>query len=227
MNMFNLPALFLILVISLSTTENMTPKSKSEKKRIKTEWILSDLAGGKGKGITIAGAPEIVRYNNKKAVAFNGSSDAIFIEEMPLSGLEQFTIEMIFNPYSGGNFEQRFLHCGETNGDRVLLELRSTPAGWYFDAFIKVKDQGTTLIEPSLLHPSDQWYHIAYTIDRGKLETWINGKKELEGNVVMVPLTGGKTSIGVRQNLVSWFKGAIYKIRITPGVLKPKQFMHL
>jgi hypothetical protein len=48
---------------------------------------------------------------------------------MPLAGLEQFTVEMIYNPYSGGNFEQRFLHCGEANGDRLLLELRSTPGG--------------------------------------------------------------------------------------------------
>lgn len=224
--MLNLPVLFLSLVLSLSIPENMTLKD-SEPKRTKTEWILSDLVGAKVKGITIAGNPEIVEYKNKKAVAFNGKDDAIFLEEMPLEGLEQFTVEIIFNPYSGGNFEQRFLHCGESNSDRLLLELRSTPAGWYFDAFVKVKDQGLTLIEPTLLHPSDQWYHAAYIIDNGNLKTYINGKKELEGNLQMVPIMSGKTSIGVRQNGVSWFRGAIYKIRISPKALRPEEFMKL
>ena len=192
-----------------------------------TEWIFSDLIAEPVKGVTVYGNPEIIEYGKNKAVAFNGSGDAVFLEDMPLSGLEQFTIEMIFKPFSGGDFEQRFLHCGEVNGDRLLLELRSVPGGWYFDAFIKIGDQGTTLIEPKLLHPSDEWYHIAYVIDRGHLETFINRKKELDGTVAFSPLKSGMTSVGVRQNKVSWFRGAIYKIRITPKALKPEKFMHL
>ena len=229
MGLIKITTLLLINIVipSSLTPEIMTQKSKSEIKYSGTEWIMSDFIAKPGIGITISGNPEIVDYGKKKAVAFDGSDDAIFLEDMPLSGLEQFTIEMIFNPYSGGNFEQRFLHCGEVNGDRLLLELRSLPEGWYFDAFIKIKDQGTTLIEPSLLHPSDEWYHIAYVIDRGNLETYVNGKKELEGNVSMSPVNSGITSIGVRQNKVSWFRGAIYKIRITPKALKPEKFMHL
>jgi hypothetical protein len=144
---------------------------------------------------------------------------------MPLTGLDQFTIELIFQPASGGNFEQRFMHLGEVQGDRVLLELRSTEAGWYFDGFIKVGEQNCTLIDPQLLHPLDQWYHVAYVVDKGKLATFVNGKKELEGNIVMAPVKGDKTSIGVRQNGVSWFKGAIYKIRITNEALTPGNFM--
>jgi hypothetical protein len=62
-------------------------------------------------------------------------------------------------------------------------------------------------------------------IDHGKLETFVNSKKELEGRIEMAPLNGGKTSIGVRQNEVSWFKGDIYKIRISPRALKPEDFM--
>ncbi len=219
--------LLITLLLPLSNPEKMTEKIKSEKKKSGTEWILSDFVQNPQKGITISGNPEIIKYGNKKAVAFNGTDDAIFLEEMPLAGLEQFTIEMIYNPHSGGNFEQRFLHCGEANGDRVLLELRSTPGGWYFDAFIKIGDKGVTLIEPTLLHPHDQWYHIAYVIDKGRLETWINGKKELEGSMELTPVNSGVTSIGVRQNKVSWFKGAIYKIRITPKALGPEKFMKL
>lgn len=35
----------------------------------------------------------------------------------------------------------------------------------------------------------------------------------------------GKTSIGVRLNEQSWFKGTIYKIRISPEALSPNNFM--
>jgi hypothetical protein len=216
-----------IIVVVLSTQGNMIQKSNSERKRLSTEWILSNLIGKTSEGVQIKGKPGIEKFRNNKTVSFNGSSDAIFLESMPLTGLEQFTIEVILQPANSGNFEQRFLHFGEAQGDRVLLELRATPTDWYFDAFIKVGDQQSTLIDPRLLHPLDQWYHIAYVIDHGKLETFVNRKKELEGKITMTPLKGGKTSIGVRQNEVSWFKGAIYKIRISPKALKPEDFMDL
>jgi hypothetical protein len=190
-----------------------------------TEWILAKMAKKMPEGMKFTGNPEIIKCKYGKAVAFNGSSDGIFLESMPLKGLSKFTIEVIFQPQSGGNFEQRFLHCGEIQGDRVLLELRSTATDWYFDAFIKVGNQQCTLIDPNRLHPLDQWHHVAYVIDNGRLETYVNGKKELEGNVILTPVKGEKTSIGVRQNEVSWFKGAIYKIRITGEALQPESFI--
>jgi hypothetical protein len=53
----------------------------------------------------------------------------------------------------------------------------------------------------------------------------VNGKKELEGSVIFSPVKGGKTSIGVRQNEVSWFKGAVYSVRFTDNALTPDEFM--
>lgn len=203
----------------------MTQKNNPAGKNLQTEWIISGLAHKMPESIKIKGKPEVVKCKYGEALSFNGSSDGIFLESMPLAGLDKFTIEVIFQPQNGGNFEQRFLHFGEAQGDRVLLELRATPTDWYFDAFIAVGEQKCALIDPALLHPLDQWYHLAYVIDKGKLETYVNGKKELEGSVIMSPLKGGKTSIGVRQNEVSWFKGAIYSIRITDNVLDPKDFM--
>jgi len=225
MNLLNLSILFFALVVSVTNTENMSQASKSKSKNVKAGWILSDLISRPAEGIHIKGNPETIKHKNKKAVAFNGSSDAIFLDEMPLAGLTQFTVEAIIYPGSGGNFEQRFLHIGEVTGDRLLLELRSTPAGWYFDAFISVGDQQKALIEPTILHPHDQWYHVAYVIDNGKLASFVNGKKELEWQLNIGPVQTGKTSIGVRQNEISWFKGAIYKIQVTSKVLKPEDFM--
>lgn len=203
----------------------MIQKNKLKSKSSSTEWIISTLPGSKTKGLRIAGAPEIKECKYGKAVAFNGTNDGIFLDEMPLAGLKEFTIEIIMNPASGGNFEQRFLHCGEIQGDRVLLELRSTDAGWYYDAFVKAGDMSKALIDPLLLHKQDKWYHVAYVVNNGKLESYVNGKKELESDLDISPLTSGQTSIGVRQNEVSWFKGMIYKIRITPKALKSNNFM--
>jgi hypothetical protein len=219
--------LFSILAVVLSTHGIMIQENKSERKDHSSVWKLSDLIGKTAEGIHIRGNPGIVKYKDEDAVSFNGLTDAIFLENMPLKALEQFTIEVIIRPASGGNFEQRFLHFGEVQGDRVLLELRSTMTDWYLDAFIKVGDKELVLIDPGLLHPLDQWVHLAYVIDHGKPETYVNRKKELAGTIEMTPLKVGKTSIGVRQNEVSWFKGAIYKIRISPRALKPQDFMDL
>lgn len=215
-NLFLSIFLFLVLFIPENTYSQSTHK---------TEWILSNLISTKTEGIRIAGNPQVIDCKYGKALLFNGSTDGIFLEEMPLAGLKQFTIEVIMRPESGGNFEQRFFHCGEVKGNRVLLELRATKSDWYFDAFITSGEQKKTLIEPTLLHPLDQWYHLAFVIANGKQETYINGKKELESQIEIVPLQGGKTSIGVRQNEQSWFKGAIYKIKISPEALDPNKFM--
>jgi hypothetical protein len=225
MNSLSLTILTAAFALIFPDEMNMKQKERSQIDKFQTEWILAKIIKDMPQGIELAGKPEIVDSKYGDAVAFNGSSDGIFLNKMPLSGLTEFTIEVIIQPHSGGNFEQRFLHCGEIQGDRVLLELRSTGTNWYFDAFIKVGDQNYTLIEPKLLHPLDNWYHVAYVIDNGKLTTYINGKKELEGKIIMSQLKGDKTSIGVRQNEVSWFKGNIYKIRITGDALQPESFI--
>jgi Concanavalin A-like lectin/glucanases superfamily len=189
------------------------------------EWILSEMVTNSGNGLLIKGNPQIISCPYGKALHFNGSTDGIFLDQMPLDGLKQFTIEVVMRLESGGNFEQRFFHCGEIRGSRVLLETRSTKTNWYFDAFIKSGNQQKTLIDSTLTHPLDRWYHLVFVVDRWKLTTYVNGKKELENQIDLVPLMSGKTSIGVRLNEQSWFKGTIYKIRISPEALSPNNFM--
>jgi hypothetical protein len=173
----------------------------------------------------ILGSPKIIESKYGKVLEFNGVNDGIFLEEMPLANLKEFSIEVLFYPASGGKFEQRFFHIGEIRGDRVLLEIRTTATDWYFDAFVQSGNQKMTLIEPKLLHPLNQWYHVAYVVNHGKLCTYINGQKELEGTIAFSPIQTGKTSIGVRLNEQSWFKGAISQIQISPKALKAKDFL--
>ncbi|HOO98223.1 MAG TPA: LamG domain-containing protein [Bacteroidales bacterium] len=204
----------------------MIQNNEPQMTKVMAEWYLASLTEKMEPAVKIKGKPAITASRYGKAVSFNGATDVIFLEENPLKDLGSFTIEAIFMPASGGNFEQRFLHIGETQGDRVLLELRATETHWYFDAFITVGDEKCTLIDPERLHPMDEWYHVAYVIDNGKLETWVNGKKELEGSIVMAPVKGGKTSFGARQNEVSWFRGTIYKVKITAEALTPDKFIN-
>jgi hypothetical protein len=188
-------------------------------------WLPVNLISLQSKTTTIYGHPKLVDSKYGPVIHFDGLKDAIFLSEMPIAQLKKLTIEMIFYPDSGGNFEQRLLHFGEILSNRLLLETRSTTSGWYFDAFIYSGTQKNTLIDSTLLHPLNRWYHLAYVVDNGKLTTYVDGQKELESQINMIPLLTGKTSIGVRQNNKSWFKGSIYKIKITPKALHPKQFI--
>lgn len=219
------PLILIILLMPIITFGKPTGRGLPSAKPKTTEWILSDLLQTSGNEIRILGKPEIIACNYGKAVQFNGSSDGIFLDQIPLAGLKKFTIEILLCPAKGGNFEQRYFHCGEVRGSRVMMELRSNASDWYLDAFFKSGDQQKTLIEPSFTHPLDQWAHVAFVVDHDQQQTFVNGKKELESMIEFQPFEGGKTSLGVRQNELSWFKGAIYCIRITPKILKPKQFL--
>jgi len=216
-------AFFCLIILSFQPEYGYSENNSNQKDGVVT-WILNDLVNSKTVD-RIIGKPKTVESNYGNALAFNGLNDGIFLDEIPLSNQDEFTIEAIFCPEKGGNFEQRFLHIGEISGDRVLLEIRTTATDWYFDAFVKSGEQQKTLIEPKYLHPLNQWYHVSLVVDHGKLTTYINSQKELEGNMPFTPIKTGKTSICVRLNEQSWFKGAIYKIRISPEALNPIDFM--
>jgi hypothetical protein len=190
------------------------------------EWKLSVLNDSPLRGESKEGVPRTIDSPLGKAVSFDGSHDGIFLDTNPLEKLTQFTVEVFFQPDGRAPREQRFLHMGEANGDRLLMETRVTDDDqWYLDAFIKSGDSSRALIDNNKLHPTGAWYHIAFVVDNGRMDTYVNGEHELSGKVAFSPFKGGRTSIGVRMNKVSWFKGAIYKIRIMPKCLMPAEFM--
>jgi hypothetical protein len=189
------------------------------------EWQLGTLNATGQVGQTKSGNPSTISSPYGEAVQFDGTGDGIFLDKNPLANLRQFTVEIIFRPDPNGKPEQRFLHMGEIDGDRMLIETRVTEdKQWYLDAFIKSGDSSKALIDKNLVHSTGEWHHIAFVVDNGKMDTYVAGKHELEGKVQFSPFKGGQTSIGVRMNRVYWFKGAIAKIRITPRSLKPSEF---
>jgi hypothetical protein len=214
-----------LAIVSLQSCLSSKGTSVSTNPKI-VEWQLGALNASASKEESKSGNPSTISSPYGDAVAFDGKGDALFLERNPLLGLRQFTVEVIFRPDPKSQFEQRFLHIGEVNGDRMLIELRMTEdSQWYLDAFIKSGDSSKTLIDKSLLHPAGEWYHVALVVDDGKMDTFVAGKHELEGRVEFSPFKSGRTSIGARMNKVSWFKGAIAKIEITSKCLTPSEFI--
>lgn len=196
----------------------------------KKEWLLYDLLSAKAYPLRLTGNPLPVHDSQGKAVSFNGISDGIFYDSISLYGLKSFTLEAIIRPDSGGSFEQRFFHTGEIRGDRILLELRSLGEGWYLDAFLKSGEQKIAMIDSSKLHPFHKWHHVALVVNGDTATSYVNGIKQCSSAISFQPLYSGNTSLGMRQDRRSWFKGAMYKISIMPRPLKPgcfekKQYM--
>ena len=214
----SLITLLLICFSFVSKAQNLDSKTN-------TEWLMANLLREKSNNITISGKPQIVNSPYGEAVSFNGVDDALFLNEMPLNSLQEFTVEMIFNPDLTGLFEQRILHIGESREDRMLLEIRAVNSNWYFDGYACSGTNKKALIDEKLIHPLGKWYHVAFVVTPNSLTTYVNGKQELQESFPFLPIKTGQTSIGVRMNKVNWFKGSIYKIRITPKQIQPKEFM--
>jgi hypothetical protein len=190
-----------------------------------TEWKPGQFGNKPPKGTTTTGSPKIVDSPHGKAMAFDGKADGIFLPGNPIEGLTEFTIEAVFRPDSDGPPEQRFVHLGNVQGDRALLETRVTKDGrWYLDTYFMGGGDGNFLIDEKLAHAADRWWHAALVVRGGQMFAYVNGVLELQGKAAAKPIAGGASSMGVRQNKQSWFKGAIYSVRITPKALEPSAF---
>lgn len=176
---------------------------------------------------SIKGAPTLIDTKLGKAVRFNGETDGYFLGENPLQGMEELTIEVIFRQAGDAAFEQRFLHMGTVRGARILFETRVNPdATWYLDTFIRLDRQtDLVLIDPEQCHPCDRWYNLAMVVADGKATSYVDGVQQLTGEIPYREIVEGITSVGVRQNQVCWFKGDLYRIRITPKALTPEEFL--
>lgn len=188
-----------------------------------TVWKLDNLKSIGGHVPEVLGSPQIVQTPHGSGMQFNGQSDGLILPTNPLKGLSQFTIEMLFKPDAGGLAEQRFLHAQDEAGSRALMETRLFGDNWAFDAFLLSGSNQLALYDRTKLHPVDRWTWVAMVYDNGKFTSYIDGVKELEGNVAIPPMGEGKISLGVRQNKVYWFKGTIQQVRFHQSALTPDQ----
>lgn len=189
-------------------------------------WPIDSLTAIGGHETKTLGTPSVVETPSGSAVEFDGLDDGLIVETHPLSGAKEFTAEVVFRPVAGGEQEQRFLHLQETGSkDRVLLETRLSGDGtWFLDTFVKSKGEAYTLYAKRFPHALDRWYHAALVVHDGKMSHYVDGELEMSRSIEFSPQGSGRTSIGVRINEVSWFKGAIRAVRFTPRGLEPEEF---
>ncbi len=184
----------------------------------RVEWRLDSLDRIGGHAVTVVGQPTIVDTDRGRAIQFDGVDDGLLIASNPLAGRDRFTVEVLFQPAAGGPEEQRFVHFEEAKtGHRALIELRMTPDGrWALDTFLRSPEPGLTLLDRAITHTSGAWHVARLSYDGKTMTHFVDGVRVGGGDVPFTPLRDGQTSLGMRQNRVSWFKGLIHTVRIVP-----------
>jgi hypothetical protein len=189
-------------------------------------WRFDDPASVGGHRTAVDGSPKIVRTPKGPAIEFDGAHDGIFIDSHPLAGVEKYSWEVVFRPDRGGQPEQRFFHLQENGSEnRMLFETRLIGDQWCLDAFVFTPSGTATLLFRNKLHPIGEWYAVAMTYDGEWFRSFVNGVEQGAARVQLTPNGAGKTSIGVRQNRVYHFKGAIREARFTRRALTPAEFL--
>jgi hypothetical protein len=194
-------------------------------------WSVDALKSIGGHETTALGSPRVVETPYGKAVAFDGDGDRLLVNNNPLAGASEFTIEVIFRPNDvfPNNREPRFLHieAPDNTDRRVTIELRlNDKQQWYLDSYIKSEKSQAVLIDETLVHPVNEWAHAAVTYKDRQFTAYVNGKKELVAEVEYLPIADhAATSIGARMNQVHWFNGDILQVRVTPKLLAPAEFL--
>src|SRR5207248_3192920 len=75
------------------------------------------------------------------------------------------------------------------------------------------------------LHALGEWYHVAAVYDGREFRNYVNGVQEGAAQIRLDPQGPGRSSIGVRINLVNYFKGAIRAARFSRRALAPAEFL--
>ena len=187
-------------------------------------WRLDNVLSIGGRKPQVLGAPKVVREAaGESALLFDGKRDGLVFPVNPIDGWAQFTVEVLFRPDADGPLAQRFLHLVDDHDSRALLETRIINGkSWSLDTFLQSGKNQRSLFDPKKLHPTGKWAWVALVCDGRKMTDYVNGMKELDGEVAFAPMTTGQTSVGVRLNQVFWFKGSIQELRFQPAALAPE-----
>lgn len=169
----------------------------------------------------VAGAPRALAGNEGgPGIWFDGVDDGLWLATNPLAEHAQFTVEVLIRPDVGGPEEQRYFHAEDTAGSRVLLELRMLEAGrWCLDGFLKAADAKLVLIDRAKGHAAGRWTWVALRYDGVTASAWVDGVPQGEGTVAFPAMRDGRTSLGVRMDRRSWYRGAIREVRVSREAL--------
>ncbi len=223
-----------LLFVACTAAPSQTALSSSLDPTNGTEvWLVNSLEKIGDSPVIVLGNPKVVSSSQGSVVSFDGDGDRLLVDKNPLKDAAEFTIEIIFNPAAAfpANIEPRFFHieAPDNPNRRVTIELRLNDKNqWYLDAYIKSEQSQFTLIDSTMVHPIGKWAHAAITYKNREFVSYVNGNKELTGQVDYLPIAAhAQTSIGARMNQVHWFKGEVAQVRISHRVLQSDEFLSL
>jgi hypothetical protein len=205
-------------------------KTASPAARAPVIWTVDQLANIGGHAPTVLGEPKAEEIDGVRGLRFDGLDDGLFVPDNPIAGLPVFTIEILFRPESGGLAEQRFLHIQDVSSvdARALIETRLENGTWYLDTHVRTHEaRKQTLVDPTKTHPTARWYWAALSFDGKTMAHFVNAVRECEAPLEFEPLAAGRTSLGVRQNKVYWFKGAIAEVRFHSEALPAEKLQRV
>ena len=212
---------------------SVAASSSQEVKQV--TWRFDDTASLGGHATKVLGHPKVIETPMGKAIAFNGVDDALFVDVHPLAGAETWTWEMIFKPDADGGAEQRIFHLQSIDPvmgtdvpqERMLFEIRIRDGKWCLDSFATSGGQSKALLNCEKKYPFGKWYRVTTVYDGKMLKNYVGEELQGEGEVKLVPQRPGHLSVGVRINLVDYYKGAIYSTRFTRSALGPGDFFKM
>lgn len=205
-------------------------------------WQFDRLDNIGGYPAHVDGQPKIITTPAGKAVLFDGVHDGLVVDKHPLAGFSQFTFEALVRP-DGGDPAQRWFHLAETDpktgldatvdannpvadkNSRFTFELRVDGDRCYFESFTHGPGYQAALIDKTKTHPLGQWYVVTQSYDGQMYRSYVNGVLEKEAAIGYVPQGPGHSSVGMRINHVSYFKGAVMRAQFAPSALPPSEFM--
>ena len=198
-------------------------------------WQFDQTTALGGHTTKVLGHPKVVETPMGKAIVFNGVDDALFVDVHPLAGTETWTWEMIFKPDADGGAEQRIFHLQSIDPatgedvpqERMLFEIRIRGGQWCLDSFATAGGQSKALLNCEKRYPFGRWYRVTTVYDGKTLKNYVGNELQSEGDVHLVPQRPGRSSAGVRINLVDYYKGSIYSSRFTRSALGVGDFLKM
>jgi len=193
-------------------------------------WLIDSVTTIHGLTPMVLGSPVVTSTPHGDALCFDGD-DAVVLDDHPLVGLGAFTLEALvrIDGVTDAAFNQpRYLHIEATTGPaRATMEARVTDTTFYLDTFLLAGTASRTLMDSAKLHPVGQWTWTALTYDGATMRHFVDGVEDANGPVTVPAFGPGKLSLGVRQNLMYWFKGCVREVRVTAAPLAAGQLQKL
>jgi hypothetical protein len=174
--------------------------------------------------------PTLIETSQGKAAFFDGINDGILLNCNPIGSATEFTLEVILFPDSTATQTQpRFLHIRRTTDQnrRITMETRILAnKQWILDTYIRSEISQCTQLDSSYTHTSGEWHHTAIVYGNHTMKQYIDGILQRSDTVTYLPMDtdNPKISIGVRQDKLYFFKGAIRLIKISKRALVPEEF---